>query len=665
MGNIVFRGSAGLNDADSRVYPPPSPAIVHEISRDLVPPPQSRIGHPSSQPDRTAHVCVSATCRTGGPLLRIPARPSGADCDRPPCVPRRRQGEYAKESMSRQRHASWLDRIRYIKAPWLDHIRYVGVLARPHSAEVSFGISPPDSGRMHKQSAAGLLGPGLRGFRATISMLTSVPSTSFNSSIVRRASIGGTFADRPQAQLMMQTSRSYSFVAKWPVLVVWSMRKSSGEANRLLVFIDGHLNVGKLVGSTCLNMYKNDALPSINLVPFAPYCRFIQYLLLRLYQGSQPYVLKKQVYDYMINGELSGQITCVSETNGPSVRASHRLSGRNENRLHVVLHATLVFSRSLPSLSQPANASTADPKTPRDLKADIKALHNDARFHDVVIRCSDGVELGTNRTIAASRCDVFKAMLYGPMQEGRSRIVQLNEIGSEALDIVLSYMYTEKLPYMTRTTTVDVYAAADFLLLDNMKAAVIESMECGFRTLDVSFYQRPLSHACSVMPPSAGNKEMYELLLQPFQDQNINLGDLSELSVEAMEYLLTQTHHTTFKTTELGVLLSVIDWAWKMCAEAPPPQDRHSVLASLDISTGCGPVIAIADPEPRTLLLRMLEHIRLDLVCPHRLSRIMEAVDVFAVYERSPFLVAFQKFACGIECPPAHPSRRRGIEGSS
>src|SRR5438046_2337306 len=73
------------------------------------------------------------------------------------------------------------------------------------------------------------------------------------------------------------------------------------------------------------------------------------------------------------------------------------------------------------------------------------------------------------------RCPVFKAMLYGNMQEGSSHRVILNDITSTVLNIVLGFIHTETIDNsVSLSTAVGIYRAASFLLLPKLMKMVLD-----------------------------------------------------------------------------------------------------------------------------------------------------------------------------------------------
>ena len=115
------------------------------------------------------------------------------------------------------------------------------------------------------------------------------------------------------------------------------------------------------------------------------------------------------------------------------------------------------------------------------LKDDIASIRTDSTFHDVTIVCSDGVEIGACRAILAARSAVFKAMLYGGMQESTSNRIVLQDIKSEAMHAVLRYIHTEDIDSTAALTAVDVYKAANFFILPKLMKLVLGPQHSRFR----------------------------------------------------------------------------------------------------------------------------------------------------------------------------------------
>src|SRR5215469_13375674 len=177
-----------------------------------------------------------------------------------------------------------------------------------------------------------------------------------------------------------------------------------------------------------------------------------------------------------------------------------------------------------------------------NLKDDIASIRTDLTFHDITIVCSDGVEIGACRAILASRSAVFKAMLYGNMQEATSNRVVLREIKSKAMHAVLRFIHTEDIDSTAILTAVDVYNAASFFLLPKLMKLVFDQAH---KVEDIGVATSLLNNATASIPWSDNTKDLYEVLLKPFYSRSLVIGDLNGLSENALQLLLTKSTEIT------------------------------------------------------------------------------------------------------------------------
>lgn len=292
------------------------------------------------------------------------------------------------------------------------------------------------------------------------------------------------------------------------------------------------------------------------------------------------------------------------------------------------------------------------------LKDDITSIKADPTFHDVTIVTADGVEIGANSTVLASRSAVFKAMFFGGMQESASRRVILREIDSVTLRTVLLFIYTDDIT-LTISKTIEVYCAAHFLLLPMLMELVLEQAN---NIKDIKDAVPLLNEALVALPWGDDTKDLYEILLKPFCNQSIAIGSLNELSDEAFELLLTQTTTRDFNTNEYDLLLCIVEWAWVRTETAPPAIERYAIFKSIsNLSEEPSPdKIFLGKGPSRVSLLKMMRYVDLTLMCPHRLKSLTDAIDVFD--DELPHTAAFCHHACmNVVCAPRHPSEYRGI----
>ena len=142
------------------------------------------------------------------------------------------------------------------------------------------------------------------------------------------------------------------------------------------------------------------------------------------------------------------------------------------------------------------------------LKDDIASIRTDPTFHDITIVCSDGVEIGACRPILASRSAVFKAMLYGNMQESTSNKVVLHDIKSEAMHHVLHFIHTDDIDSTAILSATDVYNAANFFILPKLMKLLLDRADS---IEDFGVATSLLNEATSSIPWSENTKDLYEV----------------------------------------------------------------------------------------------------------------------------------------------------------
>lgn len=76
---------------------------------------------------------------------------------------------------------------------------------------------------------------------------------------------------------------------------------------------------------------------------------------------------------------------------------------------------------------------------------DMAELLKDPKDADVKIKTRDGVIITAHKLILSARVPMFRAMFETDMAEKSSGVVETPEIGSDAMNIILHYIYTGKL----------------------------------------------------------------------------------------------------------------------------------------------------------------------------------------------------------------------------
>lgn len=289
---------------------------------------------------------------------------------------------------------------------------------------------------------------------------------------------------------------------------------------------------------------------------------------------------------------------------------------------------------------------------PNSLKKDIASSLTNPAFHNVIIVSSDGVNISANRTILALRSTFFNSILYSDMQETISSRITLHNINSMALHAVLQYIYKEDVDWMDILEAINVYHAADYLILPELMKLVPK------RTRDIGdFSVSLLNDAVISLPWSESSKELYDILFKPLRTRLLTVGDLNGLSENALELFLTKT--TEFNTPEYSLLLCIIEWAWAQNPTAQSAAERRAIFDTINLMpTDSNSEILLKNGPSHTLLLKMIQYINFSLICPHRLKSLTDAVDIFT--ETLPQNLALYHYACkNTKCFESHPSRTR------
>lgn len=103
-------------------------------------------------------------------------------------------------------------------------------------------------------------------------------------------------------------------------------------------------------------------------------------------------------------------------------------------------------------------------------------LFNEATA-DVWLKVQDE-RLPAHRAVLAARCDYFRAMLYGGMQEACSKEVQIDDSFSPALmRALVRYIYTQQLEPVTLEDAVRLVACADHFGMSDLRDAMLCEIE--------------------------------------------------------------------------------------------------------------------------------------------------------------------------------------------
>jgi len=116
-----------------------------------------------------------------------------------------------------------------------------------------------------------------------------------------------------------------------------------------------------------------------------------------------------------------------------------------------------------------------NPNPPTSLSSDLAEALKMADFTDMTIVC-DKKEFHCHKFILAARSEVFAAMLRHEFLEKQNSRVDVKEIDSETMELLLYYIYTGQVQDFNKVSVVDLFKAADRYRLDDLKHVCEEEL---------------------------------------------------------------------------------------------------------------------------------------------------------------------------------------------
>lgn len=91
---------------------------------------------------------------------------------------------------------------------------------------------------------------------------------------------------------------------------------------------------------------------------------------------------------------------------------------------------------------------------------DYSELLDTGLNHDVEIKCRE-YSFKAHRTVLCARSDVFRAMLRSDMQEGRTGVVEIQDMDGSYFQDFVRYLYSDMMPELTFDKAKALYEAGD------------------------------------------------------------------------------------------------------------------------------------------------------------------------------------------------------------
>jgi len=139
----------------------------------------------------------------------------------------------------------------------------------------------------------------------------------------------------------------------------------------------------------------------------------------------------------------------------------------------LTLVAKMVFVQEMSSADQTNEDDFLVPTT--SLSRDMRQAFTETDFTDMTIVC-DKREFHCHKFMLAARSEVFAAMLRHEFQEKQTSRVDVKEIDSETMELLLSYIYTGHVSDFKNVSVVELFKAADRYRLDHLKQMCEEEL---------------------------------------------------------------------------------------------------------------------------------------------------------------------------------------------
>ncbi|GET03118.1 hypothetical protein GLOIN_2v1847831 [Rhizophagus clarus] len=193
------------------------------------------------------------------------------------------------------------------------------------------------------------------------------------------------------------------------------------------------------------------------------------------------------------------------------------------------------------------------------LVQDLKSLINNPKYSDIEILCEDKKILYGSRSILAARSEVFEGLFYNGMKETYEKQVSFPTINSSVMEIILEYIYTGSIKdeYLTKDNIIEVFQAADYFQLENIKnfitKIIISILE---RNYTKNYLPELLTKIVNNTILSGDSHILLDLLVKAVAIMPLNKIEFDQLSIAAFKTILLYKYEENgpFMTSEYEVL---------------------------------------------------------------------------------------------------------------
>ncbi|CAB4460610.1 uncharacterized protein OCT59_010161 [Rhizophagus irregularis] len=189
------------------------------------------------------------------------------------------------------------------------------------------------------------------------------------------------------------------------------------------------------------------------------------------------------------------------------------------------------------------------------LEKDLRRLMNDERFHDIALKCSDGKIVFGYKPILATRSKIFNELIF---TESKDNILSFNNVNSNAMKVVLEYLYTSKIreENLNVDNFIEVYYAAAHFKLSfqpEMYIAILSFLKDGNEDTGKKLLS-DLVNKFSLTIDDMDDDVLRYLVCWVAKDR-LKKNEIDSLSIEGLRYLLMKTIDTkeSFATPEIEI----------------------------------------------------------------------------------------------------------------
>ncbi|RGB40938.1 concanavalin A-like lectin/glucanase domain-containing protein [Rhizophagus diaphanus] len=189
------------------------------------------------------------------------------------------------------------------------------------------------------------------------------------------------------------------------------------------------------------------------------------------------------------------------------------------------------------------------------LEKDLRRLVNDERFHDITLKCSDGKIVFGYKPILATRSNIFNELIF---TESKDNILSFNNINSNAMKVILEYLYTSKirLENLNVDNFIEVYYAAIHFKLSfqsEMSDVVSSILKAGNEDTGKKLLS-DFVNKFSLMENDMDDLVL-SILVKSVATNKLTKNENDSLSLEGLRYLLMKTIDTknSFATPEIEI----------------------------------------------------------------------------------------------------------------